>query len=62
MKSVVALGKTYIRNADGREELYDLLSDPADSRDLVESIDSTDSLARLRDTLQSLMANEKQTN
>ena len=58
MASVVAHGKSYICNADGREELYDLLSDPADSRDLVGSTASTDSLARLRETLKSLTAKE----
>ena len=62
MMSIVAHGKTYIRNADGREELYDILSDPADSRDLVGSTDSTDSLARLRDTLQALLAKEERRN
>jgi arylsulfatase A-like enzyme len=62
MASVVALGKSYIRNADGREELYDIRSDPADSRDLVGSTDSTDSLAQLRDTLQALLAKEKRRN
>lgn len=58
MASVVAHGKTYIRNADGREELYDILNDPADSRDLAGSTGSIDSLARLRETLQALTAKE----
>ena len=30
MQSVVAEGKAYIRNADGRAELYDILNDPAE--------------------------------
>ena len=59
MQSVVAYGKAYIRNADGREELYDLLSDPADSHDLVESTDSTLALPRLRETLRSLAGGGK---
>ena len=54
------MGKSYIRNADGREELYDLVSDPADARDLVGSTatDSTDSLARFRETLKALTAKD----
>ena len=34
MKSIVSDGKSYIRNADGREEVYDVLNDPAELRDL----------------------------
>ena len=34
MKSVVAEGHVYIRNSDGREELYNLADDPGEVRDL----------------------------
>ena len=34
MQSLAAEGKSYIRNADGREELYDLAADPLEARDL----------------------------
>ena len=34
MKSIVSDGKSYIRNADGREEIYDVLNDPAELQDL----------------------------
>ena len=58
MSSVVAYGKTYIRNADGREELYDILSDPADSHDLAGSAGSADSLAWLKDILDAAIEEE----
>ena len=58
MSSIVANGKTYIRNADGLEELYDLLSDPADSHDLAGSAGSADSLARLKDILDAAIEEE----
>lgn len=40
MQSVVADGQALIRNADGREELYDILNDPAELYDLAGSADS----------------------
>ena len=40
MYGVVAENQTYIRNADGQEELYDLQTDPMQSRDQAESADS----------------------
>jgi hypothetical protein len=52
MQSVVGEGKAYIRNADGREELYDILGDPAEVHDLAGSIDSQ-VLFPLRQVLQS---------
>ncbi len=48
MSGVVADGFSYIRNADGREELYDVLSDPAQLRDLAPAADSAEVLDRLR--------------
>ena len=59
MKSLVAQGKSYIRNADGGEELYDILSDPADSHNLINSIDCSDSLTRLRETMKLVEARQQ---
>jgi arylsulfatase A-like enzyme len=55
MQSVVAEGKAYIRNADGREELYDILRDPIELRDLVRSTD-LGFLNTLRRTLEAMRA------
>ena len=56
MQSLIAEGKAYIRNADGRAELYDILSDPAESHDLAGS-SNADALGlfRFRDSVQSLL-------
>ena len=54
MQSLVVDGKAYIRNADGRAELYDLISDPAEVHDLAGSSDPL-GLPRLRDRVQSLL-------
>jgi hypothetical protein len=52
MRSLVAEGKVYIHNADGREELYDLKNDPSETHDLAASNDATPILKRLRLLLQ----------
>ena len=52
MQSVVADGRAYIRNADGRAELYDIMNDPAELRDLAGSTESQ-ALLRLREIVQS---------
>ena len=52
MQSVVADGRAYIRNADGRAELYDIKNDPAELRDLAGSTESQ-TLLRLGEILQS---------
>lgn len=58
MKSIVSEGKAYIRNADGREEIYDVLNDPADSRDLMGRT-STDTLVdQLRDALNHTLSSD----
>jgi hypothetical protein len=54
MAAVVAEGFSYIRNADGREELYDVLADPAQLRDLAPEADSAERLRRLRENLDGL--------
>ena len=48
MKSVVVDGHVYIRNSDGREELYDRAADPAEASDLVGRADRRPLLERLR--------------
>lgn len=52
MQSVVAGGNAYIRNADGREELYDICRDPAEFHDLAGSA-APRTLLPLREALQS---------
>ena len=59
MTEVVAEGKVYIRNGDGREELYDLEEDPTEAKDLAGAAASAPVLQRLRATLKSLHAAEK---
>ncbi|APW59829.1 sulfatase-like hydrolase/transferase [Paludisphaera borealis] len=54
MYSIVAENQTYIRNADGQEELYDLRSDPAQARDQAASAESADVLLRMRERLKAL--------
>ena len=48
MKSVVADGHVYIRNSDGREELYNLANDPTEAHDLAPLAEHHDLLDRLR--------------
>ena len=56
MYSVVAEDQTYIRNADGQEELYDLRNDPAQLFDRAASVDADAEvvLQRMRDRLKTL--------
>jgi arylsulfatase A-like enzyme len=54
MYSVVAEDRTYIRNADGQEELYDLRADPAQLRDQAASAESEAVLQRMRAKLEDL--------
>ena len=53
MQSVVAEGRAFIRNADGRPELYDIVKDPAEIHDLAGSADAAD-LVQLGNTVKSL--------
>jgi arylsulfatase A-like enzyme len=58
MKSIVSDGRAYIRNADGREEVYDILNDPADLRDLVGRTGSDALVEHLRGALESVLSSE----
>ena len=51
MKSLVIDGKQYIRNGDGREELYDFENDPEEERNLASSEESRGMLKQFRATL-----------
>jgi len=55
MQSLAAGGKSYIHNADGREELYDLAADPLEARDLAGLPGSEAVLARFRSRLAEIM-------
>ncbi len=52
MASIVAENKVYIRNADGREELYDLTADPDETNDLAKSSAAEPLLNPFRATLE----------
>ena len=58
MASIVARDREYIRNADGREELYDL-ADPDESRDLAKSPEAESLLPPFRETLDRLKRGEE---
>jgi arylsulfatase A-like enzyme len=48
MTSILAEGMSYIRNADGSEELYRLVDDPAESRNLAKEDATRPTLERIR--------------
>ena len=54
--SIVEGGKVYIRDGDGREEVYDLLADPSESRNLAGEAASQPALGHLRRSLERLVA------
>lgn len=54
MSSIVDRDRVYIRNADGREEIYDLASDPDETRDLAKTDRAAALLAPFRATLDRL--------
>ena len=55
MQSLVAGGYHYIRNGDGREELYDLSTDPQGTRDLAGTEAAVPRLAAFRSQLDALL-------
>jgi hypothetical protein len=48
LQALVTDQRVYIRNADGREELYDFERDPAELQDLAGAADAPPLLKRLR--------------
>ena len=48
MVSAVYQDVRYIRNGDGTEEMYDLLNDPGERRNLIASADRQQVLAEIR--------------
>jgi arylsulfatase A-like enzyme len=50
-RALMLAGKVYIRNKDGSEELYDLATDPAESRDLSKTSEAGGALARFREEM-----------
>jgi arylsulfatase A-like enzyme len=55
VRSLVTEGKVYIRNGDGREELYDLLNDPQETDNLVDEAEHRALLPDLRRILGELI-------
>jgi hypothetical protein len=58
MQALVAGGKTYIRNGDGIEELYDLEGDPSEVENLAGSAEATPLLERFRRERTRLLENQ----
>lgn len=56
MSSIVHQGVRYIRNGDGREELYDFVSDPWERNNLVAAPERQQALAEARAALQRVLA------
>ncbi len=56
MKSLVIEQYHYIRNGDGREELYDVEADPLETRDLVPAKQGSQLLAQFRESLEAALA------
>jgi arylsulfatase A-like enzyme len=55
MKAVVTDGHLYIRNGDGKEELYDLAGDAPETRNRAEDVTHTPLLEQFRGTLRRLL-------
>jgi arylsulfatase A-like enzyme len=62
MKSLVMDGRHYIKNGDGREELYDFENDPAETRDLADSEEGRRALERFRRSLTTVLARHRMSN
>jgi arylsulfatase A-like enzyme len=59
MTSLIANGFHYIRNGDGREELYDFDKDPAEKNDLAASDQYRQALERMRESLESSLRTDQ---
>jgi len=57
MQSLILGSLHYIRNGDGKEELYDLSSDPLELENLSESPDHASAINRFRDLLRDTLEN-----
>jgi arylsulfatase A-like enzyme len=57
MQSIIVGRHHYIRNGDGREELYDVVADPSEKRDLAHSPDSGPVIEACRAALVSAIRN-----
>jgi hypothetical protein len=55
MQALVAAGKHYIRTADGREELFELASDPEERFDLAPTPNGSQMLKGFRESLSSVL-------
>jgi arylsulfatase A-like enzyme len=55
VKALTTEKEVYIRNSDGREELYDRLNDPFEAKNLITSDQKPASLQRHRETLEQLL-------
>jgi arylsulfatase A-like enzyme len=53
-RSIIDAETLYIRSSDGREELYDLVADPAEAKDLIGSTEARPALERCRIALDRL--------
>jgi len=59
MTSLVAEGLHYIKNGDGREELYDFENDPDEERDLATSDEGRRLLAQFRMSLDLILSGRR---
>ena len=59
MKSLLVNRYHYIKNGDGREELYDFENDPLEQHDLARSEDGRRALARFRTFLETILARDQ---
>ncbi len=59
MKSLVLSQYHYIKNGDGREELYDWKTDPGEERDLAASVEGRQILVSFRENLDTILVNDR---
>jgi arylsulfatase A-like enzyme len=58
MKAILAGQTVYVRNGDGREELYDLAADPGETHDLAALPETAATLDRMREALARILRGE----
>jgi hypothetical protein len=59
MRSIIHGPHHYIKNGDGREELYDINSDPEERNDLVNATQAQPLIARFRASLEMVLENDR---